>query len=271
MLYTAYPLLIQIHIHPIRGTSHSEGCESTPVLKERHDQRDSKSTAAPTQHGMYATLLAQPVGWVRSTRQTARTSSATVGPCFIFGHSVLLPSFHNPVAVQRSLLAAFLCSYLYRFRRLPAAPRNANVRRAYPRPRTCQVGVRNGRDRGRSWPVVPTARIHAGHLRSTLATAPTMARDADHPDRGRTPWGTVLTAPGCAVVPTARIVTDPLCGTGVTAPGPRSVATIRMVAGHPCRTVATAPGCAVVPATRIKAAPSTTIDTPPGKERYVPT
>jgi hypothetical protein len=45
---------------------------------------------------MYATLLAQPVSWVCSTQQTARTSSASYGLDSIAARSVLPWSFHNP-------------------------------------------------------------------------------------------------------------------------------------------------------------------------------
>jgi hypothetical protein len=76
---------------------------------------------------MYATLLAQPVTWVRSTRKTARTSSASDGYRSIFGRSVLPWSFHNPLAVHRSLLVVILCFYPFHFQRQPAAPRNATV------------------------------------------------------------------------------------------------------------------------------------------------
>jgi hypothetical protein len=53
--------------------------------------------------------------------QTARTSAAPDGYRSIPGHSVLCWSFHNPLAVHRSLLAVRLCLQLYRSRRLPAA------------------------------------------------------------------------------------------------------------------------------------------------------
>jgi hypothetical protein len=57
---------------------------------------------------MYATLLAQPRSWVRSTRQTARTAPIPDAYRSISGVSVLPWSFHNPVAVHRSLLVVIL-------------------------------------------------------------------------------------------------------------------------------------------------------------------
>jgi hypothetical protein len=68
---------------------------------------------APTLIGaeqrMYATLLAQPRSWARFTRQTARTSPASDANRCIPGRLVLPWSFHNPMAVHRSLLAVVLC------------------------------------------------------------------------------------------------------------------------------------------------------------------
>jgi hypothetical protein len=55
---------------------------------------------------MHRTPLARPVTWACFTRQTARTSSIPDACSCICGRSVLPWSFHNPVAVHRSLLAA---------------------------------------------------------------------------------------------------------------------------------------------------------------------
>jgi hypothetical protein len=89
-----------------------------------------------------------------------------------------------------------LCPQAYRSPHPPAAPRNANVRRAYPRPVACRSGVPDGRNRCRKPSVVPIARIVVGH-----------------------PCRTVATAPGCTVVPIARIVVGHPCRTVATAPG----------------------------------------------------
>jgi hypothetical protein len=168
-----------------------------------------RSCRAATQHRMYATLLAQPLTWVCSTRQTAHTSSISDGLRCILGHFVLPWSFHNPVAVHRSLLVVILCLYLYRSRRLPAAPRNATVRRAYPQPVACRSGVPDGRNRCRKRSVVPIARIMAGHPCGTVATAPAWAVVPPARITAGHPCGTVVTAPACAVVPITRITAEP--------------------------------------------------------------
>jgi hypothetical protein len=185
---------------------------------------------------MYATLLAQPVGWVCSTRQTACTSAASDGYSAIFGYLVLAWSFHNPSGGAAQFAGGHLVLLLFSISTPASSARNVHVRRAYPRPVACRSGVPVGSDSCRSWPVVPSARIEAGH-----------------------PCGTVATAPGCAVVPTARIAVGHPCGTVTMAPECAVVPVARIAAGHPCGTVATASGCAVVPIARIKAEPHTKI------------
>jgi hypothetical protein len=115
------------------------------------------------QHGMYATLLAQPRSWVCFTRQTACTSPIPDAYRSIAGVSVLRWSFHNPVAVHRSLLAVILCHQLSRSRRLPAAR---------------VMSTFGGRIHGL---------IHPDPACGTVVTAPTPARGADRPDQGRIP------------------------------------------------------------------------------------
>jgi hypothetical protein len=78
---------------------------------------------------MYATLLAQLLSWVRSTRQTARTSPASGGYRSIRGRSVLPWSFHNPWGGASQFAGG--CRVLLPFP-IPtpaSSARNANVRR----------------------------------------------------------------------------------------------------------------------------------------------
>jgi hypothetical protein len=78
-----------------------------------------------------------------------------------------------------------LCSYLYRSRRLPAAPRNANVRRAYPRPRTCRSGVPDGGNSADHGPWCQPPGQRRTSVRDS-GDGSRMRRDANHPDQSRT-------------------------------------------------------------------------------------
>jgi hypothetical protein len=120
---------------------------------------------------MYATLLAQPRTWVRSSRPVVPSALPLPTPA--------------------------------------SSARNVPVRRAYPRPRACRSGVPVGDDSCRPWPVVPITRIEASPPCGTVATPPGCAVVPLARIKAGPPCGTVRASSGGVVVPLARIKAEP--------------------------------------------------------------